>query len=1365
MILHLGPVRRLLLFVVITVLSCFEHSAYASEASFSDQIEAGHVAFRKGDMVAAERHYSSAIDAVNESKGDRDMDRAIGLFWHGMVLARKASHEAAKRDFQEALTVFEATPELAESSIMMAQGELASTKKVLGNLTEAEVGLRRAIQLADKRDSPSDTKFLSFVISELGSLLASTKRFNEAEPLLRRLLRIRESLGPQYAEAQRDAAFQLAFVLSRNSKKKEAIVILRNAATSADVSSLAPEESLARILGLLGQLLDQAPENEESVNLLRQSLSMKEVLYGQRSSKLELTLAYLADRLEEQGNYSDAEPIRRRLVSIFEVVPVRDLAALASANVGLARNLWKQLRSVEAETVLSEVESSLKDMYRTDPDVAVTALFTLVSLRDSMGQANAANEVLRRIVNLEETSGATRSTNFADELGLLAQSDALLGQTAEAKLLFDRSLAILESVVGKDSNKYSAARVTYASSLSHYIGSQEFDDIYSEAISRIERSRPLDAALLGKTVREWAASLFSRRRYSQAQDMLQRAIAMVSTTSGANALELSRLYLYVGDGENYQDNDAEAEKAYVKAIAIAKNNLPQGIPEAVNAIETLGHLKFKTGNFQSAEETLLSALALADPSIYWHDPIYQSVLDTLGLVLVNQGRYAEAETLLLATYSAHKNRNGLNSLANVPSMSSLGELWLATGRAAEAESIFRESLAILERSGEVDQSGLAATLCQLSSALSGQHKNAEAEPVAKRCLDMRQQLFGKFHPLVNVSMISYGGVLRQQERYQEALKLQTEAFEIGEKVGTNLLQHQINNLTELVLLYLQLDRAKEALDTIERAVAIKTRADPLEMRSDARKNGAWSDHLYGLHARLLIGQNRDAGDPNPVGIAKAFESIQRARVHSVTGLLADAAARRVSNSAGLEKVIREKRAIGIRREKLLKTHSESISLPQAQRANATEESIRRELESLDSSAAAFTKQLHADFPAYEELINPEPLSVAELQRLLRTDEALVTWLVDQRELLTVVVTRQNVVMHLNAVSQDQVNALVRKLRIATEIPFAGDLLPFPIDHASELYGLLFGSIEKELTDIKHLILVPDGALQSLSFGLLSAGAAGTEYDPREFPWLARKYTLTSLPAVSSLRALRTVERPPVVREPFIGFGDPALKGSGPDSRGPSIAKLFARGRVADTRTVSELPPLPETADELRSIARTLKASDSSIYLQNAATETQVKRLPLNRYEVVAFATHGLMAGEFNGIQEPALVLTPPAIGSEEDDGLLTASEVASLELDADWVVLSACNTAAPDGTPGAEGFTGLSKAFFYAGARTLLVSHWAVESRSAMQLTTQLFASLRSGSSKAQALQQAMMTLADRPETAHPALWAPFVVVGEGNTK
>ena len=203
------------------------------------------------------------------------------------------------------------------------------------------------------------------------------------------------------------------------------------------------------------------------------------------------------------------------------------------------------------------------------------------------------------------------------------------------------------------------------------------------------------------------------------------------------------------------------------------------------------------------------------------------------------------------------------------------------------------------------------------------------------------------------------------------------------------------------------------------------------------------------------------------------------------------------------------------------------------------------------------------------------------------------------------------------------------------------------------------------------------------------------------------------------------------------------------------------------------PPLPETADEVCAVARDLGAAESDVLLGSRATESTLKSLSasgaLKTYRVLHFATHGLVAGETESLArskaEPALILTPPETDSEDDDGLLTASEVAELTLDADAVVLSACNTASASGTPGAEPLSGLARAFLHAGTRALLVTHWQVNSQAAVELVTATFAERRRdpGMRLAEALHRSMSALIARGDaTAHPSHWAPFVVVGEG---
>jgi CHAT domain-containing protein len=282
-------------------------------------------------------------------------------------------------------------------------------------------------------------------------------------------------------------------------------------------------------------------------------------------------------------------------------------------------------------------------------------------------------------------------------------------------------------------------------------------------------------------------------------------------------------------------------------------------------------------------------------------------------------------------------------------------------------------------------------------------------------------------------------------------------------------------------------------------------------------------------------------------------------------------------------------------------------------------------------------------------------------------------------------------------------------------------------------------------------------------------------DLKSIDWLIRRQAVAILPSVYSLKVLRGKNPKVAAAKPLIGFGDPVFQRGGTEN-GTRMASTrgyasFYRAGTADLEVLAKaLPPLPETAGELRAVAKSLGAGEADLKLGNAATVTAVKQTKLDQYRIVYFATHALVSGETEqaakGLAEPAIVLSLPATATAFDDGLLTSSEAAQLKLNADWVVLSACNTAAAD-KPGAEALSGLARAFFYAGACALLVSHWAVESEPAVKLMTTMFADIAANPklATAEALRQAMLaTMDDRtnPEWANPTSWAPFVLIGEG---
>jgi len=416
----------------------------------------------------------------------------------------------------------------------------------------------------------------------------------------------------------------------------------------------------------------------------------------------------------------------------------------------------------------------------------------------------------------------------------------------------------------------------------------------------------------------------------------------------------------------------------------------------------------------------------------------------------------------------------------------------------------------------------------------------------------------------------------------------------------------------------------------------------------------------------------------------------------------------------------------------------------------------------------------------------QPLTAEEVQMLLGLDEALVFFVVGANESYVFALTREGFEWRTISLGEENVSARVAAFRRGLDVDGLTKSVDarkpelFDLATAHEFYLALLGPVEALIKDKPRLLIVPTGPLTALPFHLLVTDKPAIAVpqmqsndmaDYRDAAWLVKRHAVTVLPSVANLRALRVLARKGQATKPMIGFGDPefARDQNKVAARTRAYADYWHGASVDRTRLADALAPLPDSAEELTAVAAKLGASSSDIYLGRNATEANVKRLPLADYRVVYFATHGLVAGDVKGLGEPSLALTLPNEPSELDDGLLTASEVAQLKLDADWVVLSACNTAAGE-KPGAEALSGLARAFFYAGAHALLVSHWRIDSKAAARLTTSTFDIMKSNQTigRAEALRRAMLAyLDDRSNiwNAYPGFWGSFSLVGEGSAR
>lgn len=544
-----------------------------------------------------------------------------------------------------------------------------------------------------------------------------------------------------------------------------------------------------------------------------------------------------------------------------------------------------------------------------------------------------------------------------------------------------------------------------------------------------------------------------------------------------------------------------------------------------------------------------------------------------------------------------------------------------------------------------------------------------------------------------------------------------------------------------------------------------------------RRSGGFASLVRGVALALVTATT--AGAAERTAFDEAFEAAQWAYLSSAGKALRQLGMRAAGGSPELAALIRQ-------RQDLLAL----IGAKDAEFARITEGaalvSLRGEIESLRAELSALDARLQAGFPRYAELADPQPLTIAEVQAQLGEDEALLFLLPGTVNTHIWAIGRDDVAWHRAAMWNDWIGEEIAALRSQLDPngPNRGAITlvegmdrpriaPFDRTNAYFLYTQFIEPLERVLAGKNHVFVVADGPLSSLPLSLLvSERPRGADNDPqamRGTAWLARRFAFTTLPSVDSLAVVRAAAGGNAQGErlPFHGFGAPLIGIGASDAvQASAPAEDFFRGSHANVTTVRALPALPQTGPELRNLADALGAPQDSLFLGAAATEAAVKKADLSNTAVLAFATHGLLSGELPGLAEPALVLTPPDLATPEDDGLLTASEVADLKLSADWVLLSACNTAGSDGKPGAEGLSGLARAFLYAGARSILVSHWPVRDDAAARLTTDAIASMGQGIGRSEALRRAMLALMEDERDlslAHPSAWAPFVVVGEGS--
>jgi CHAT domain-containing protein len=819
---------------------------------------------------------------------------------------------------------------------------------------------------------------------------------------------------------------------------------------------------------------------------------------------------------------------------------------------------------------------------------------------------------------------------------------------------------------------------------------------------------------------------------------------------------------------------AEAEQFFASSLANGRDAIekakhwpnppPAGGMENINdgTLIKLGETKLAQGRIVEAEVDIRQALlSILRRGGKYFGPTAQAVA-SLSAVLVEQGRYAEAETL---SRTAMEIVHGIGVDDTSPQIinakRALANILILQRRWQEAATLFDEVLASVPDKQDVARAGnRVASGRILALAYTGQA--TRGVDVASHVLEVTAARLGDRHFDTALARGMSGIALGAAGRDAEAVA----AF-------------------------------RAAIPVIQSS---SRQADTEETTSASR-----DFYIQAIVENYIVLLARVQGTPAAGGLDAGLESFRLADVargRSVQRALSASAARAAVRDPALAALIREEQDVLKQIAAQFGLLSNLLTLPPEQRDDKAILSLRTQVDKLRDARARTRQQIEKQFPEYASLIDPRPPSPDDVRAALRPGEALLSYYLAQDNSFIWVVPKEGPVRFAaSPVGAAAIEQKVTRLRRALE-PQAetlGDIPAFDLALAYELYQTLLQPVEDGWKSAKSLFVVSNGALGLLPLSLLPTAPANVDAKTaplfagyKAVPWLARSHAVTQLPSTAALKTLRGLPAGSASRAPLIGFGDPLfnaeqaaeaaseapLRIASADPVAVRGAKLKRRNapqtESASSAELGQLPRLPDTADELRSVAAAMQADLSkSIYLGKAANEKFVKQAKLDGYRVVAFATHGLIPGELNGLTQPALALTAPQVADVDGDGLLTMDEILGLKLDADWVVLSACNTGSGAGA-GAEAASGLGRAFFYAGTRALLLTNWSVHSASARDLVTDLFRrqSAVQPLGRAEALRQAMVALLDGPgyqedgktlfSYSHPIFWAPYSLMGDG---
>lgn len=824
--------------------------------------------------------------------------------------------------------------------------------------------------------------------------------------------------------------------------------------------------------------------------------------------------------------------------------------------------------------------------------------------------------------------------------------------------------------------------------------------------------------------------------------------------------------------------------------------LGQGTVEEAARLNKQAFELYRAGRYQEAIPLAERVLAIMERALDSDHPNVATSLNNLAGLYQAMGAYGQVEPLYQRALAIEERVLGPNHPDVAISLNNLALLYQVMGAYGQAEPFHQRALAIRERTLAIlehalppDHPDVATSLASLATLYRVMGAYGQAEFLLKRTLALFERTLGSDHPSVATTKGNLGILYLAQGRleevyaifkgkkgstglgryfllrqdYRAAQEQFQEALAYFQKTGASdpLLASHIG----LGLALEGLGQSQEAAETYRRAVVLmeeqRAALAPAQRRHFLRGEvGAGFQRILAYKGLVRVSMQRQ--EP-----AEAFGWAEHTKARSLLEILS-----RGGPTSSLPPALAQQEETLLTRLRSLLRQREVAFTKQP---TLVEELEERELPQARQALAQFVQQLHRDYPAYAALTYPQPVPVEALrlqpQEVLLTyevtDTATFAWLVREGKILT---TRTI------PVTREALTAQVTHYRGFFEgVTGSPELARFDPREGKQLYDVLVKDVVPFLRQGDQLIVIPDEILGILPFEALVVEVPATlqtasgKYGP--FPqgvtYLGDVFPISYAQSATALHLARTLkgagsggpEKLLVVADPVFQPTDARLQGK-EARRTPKDADQMRLMRAVEEHRQVAFPRLERTGqlpERLRSAYGPAVEALSGL----AATEPEVRRRPLRTYKALVFATHGILDAEVPRLQEPALVLSQVGVNAAEpaQDGFLTMSEVMGLDLAAEVVALTACNTGVGKHLTG-EGVMGLGRAFQYAGARAVLMSLWSVEEESTVLLTEKFFGYLKQGKGKLEALRHARADIR-RAGYEHPFFWAPFLLVGE----